>query len=85
MILVTDRLAIPVEELTFTANERQLKRVSDVIKAACEITHRNLTRYTKFKARDLDEFTRMLAVMGRITIHPGKKADSKVYRWNVEC
>jgi len=73
-----------MEELTFTANERQLKRVSDVVKGAGEISYRDLTRYTKFKARDLEEFTKMLRVMGKIEICTGPRG-GKIYKWNMEC
>jgi hypothetical protein len=73
-----------MEELTFTANERRLKRVSDVIKEAEEINHRDLMSRTRFKPRDLEEYTRMLTIMGKIELATGKRG-GKVYRWSAEC
>jgi hypothetical protein len=68
------------EELTFTVNERKLKRVADLIKNTTEISNRNLLIDTRYTKRDLNEITQTLVEMQYIQAFKGTKG-GEWWRW----
>lgn len=69
-----------LEELTFTVNERKLKRVENLVKTRGEIPHRDVVVSTRYKKRELDELLQTLVEMGRIEAKAGSRG-GKVWRW----
>lgn len=71
-----------MEELTFTADERKLKRVSDVFKTKGRASRRDLTIATRMKEKDLNDCIKTLTTMGRIKYDKGPKGED---RWSWIC
>jgi hypothetical protein len=69
-----------MEELTFTVNERKLKRVSDLIRDQGEMPNRDLVSATKYNRKELSEIIQILHDMGRIETFKGERGGDW-YRW----
>ncbi len=62
-----------LEELTFTTDDRKLKRVADVIKAKARASRKDLTIATRMKEKELNECIKTLTTMGAIKYDKGPK------------
>jgi hypothetical protein len=69
-----------MEELTFTVNERKLKKVSDFIRNNGEIPHREVANHTRYPPRELREIIQNLHDMEKIKTKKGKRG-GKIYQW----
>jgi hypothetical protein len=69
-----------LEELTFSLDDRKLKKVSDVIKANSPINYRDVISCTRFKPKELAEIIATLRAMGRVSELKGPKG-GRLFNW----
>lgn len=69
-----------MEELTFSLNERKLKKVSNIIKAAGEISNRDLTNSLGYVSKELQLLTQTLVDGGKIKAAKGPRG-GKAWKW----
>lgn len=68
------------EELTFTKAERKLKRVEEIMRSKGSISHRDLSRLTRYLDKELNEITRALISMGKVKVDTGPRG-GKIFKW----
>jgi len=68
------------EELTFTLDDRRLKKVSNLIKGGSPISYRDVLSGTRYKNRDLGEMLSTLKAMGKIRQVKGPRGGVK-FEW----
>lgn len=69
-----------LEELTFTVNEKKLKRIEKLILDRGEISHRDVLSATRYRSDELQKLLQTLVEMGRIEAGKGSKG-GKIWRW----